>query len=180
MLALLYDFIPVVLFFIAFKWYGIYVATTVGIVTTALQVIITALHHKKFDKQQLVTLVVFVIFGGLTLYFHNPLFVKWKPTVIFWIFGLVLFGSHFIGNKPLMQRMMEKMLEEKATLPKAVWAKLNIMWTCFFIFMGSVNIYVAYHYSDNAWVNFKLYGVLGMLILFSVLQGVYLSRYTKD
>src|SRR6185312_6363225 len=99
MLNLFYDFVPVLLFFIAFKWYGIYAATIVGIVATALQVVITTLWKKKIDKKQLMTLFVFVVFGGMTLYFHNPIFVKWKPSIIFWIFGIVLLGSHLIGKK---------------------------------------------------------------------------------
>ncbi len=175
----LIDFIPVLLFFISFKFYGIYTATLVGIVSTALQVIITRIIRKKFDKQQLVTLAVFVVFGGMTLYFHNPLFVKWKPTIIFWIFGLVLLGSHFIGEKKLLQRMMEKMLEGQEPLPKSVWTKMNLAWAIFFIAVGSVNLFIAYHFSTDAWVNFKLYGIMGLLIVFSVLQAVYLSRYMK-
>lgn len=115
MLTVVYDFIPVILFFIAFKLYGIYTATVVGIVVTAFQVVITTIWKKRIDKQQLVTLIVFVVFGGMTLYFHNPLFVKWKPTVIYWIFAVVLFFSQFIGKKPLMQRMLEKYLKRIIT-----------------------------------------------------------------
>jgi intracellular septation protein len=177
MLNLLYDFFPVLLFFIAFKFYGIYVATVVGIVVTAFQVVTTTIWRKKIDKQQLVTLIVFTIFGGLTLYFHNPIFVKWKPSIIFWIFGCVILFSQFIGSKPLIQRMLAHLLEEGATLPIGVWRKLNLVWAIFFLILGSINIFVAYHFSTNAWVNFKLYGVLGLLILFSIGQAVYLTKY---
>src|SRR5579883_3194868 len=113
MLNFLYEFCPVLLFFIAFKFYGIYVATAVGIIISALQLLLTTVWKKRLDRKQLITLIVFVFFGGMTLYFHNPIFVKWKPTVVFWIFGLILLGSQFIGKKPLMQRMMENMLDEK-------------------------------------------------------------------
>src|SRR5579872_6248363 len=105
MSSLFIDFIPVLLFFFAFKFYGIYVATIVGIVVTALQVVVTRLKKRRFDKQQLVTLLVFSVFGGMTLYFHDPIFVKWKPTVIFWIFGVVFLATQFFGKKPLIQRM---------------------------------------------------------------------------
>ena len=178
MQTLLFDFIPVLLFFIAFKFYGIYVATTVGIVLTALQVVLTRIFKHRYDKQQLVTLVVFVVFGGMTLYFHNPLFVKWKPTVIFWVFSLVLFSTQFIGKKPLIQRMLEHLLEgQHGNIPVMVWKKLNAAWGMFFAFLGGVNLYVAYNFSTDAWVNFKLYGVMSFLILFSVAQAVFLSRY---
>lgn len=181
MLNFLYEFLPVVLFFIAFKFYGIYVATVVGIAVTAIQLGLTLIWQKRIDKKQLITLIVFAIFGGMTLYFHNPIFVKWKPTIIFWIFGVVLLLSQFIGKKPLMQRMLEKMLEGKAdSLPRKVWSCLNLSWTLFFISLGTVNIYIAYTYSTETWVNFKLYGILGLLFLFSFLQALYLARYMSD
>jgi len=172
MLNMLYDFLPVLLFFVAFKWYGIYVATIVGIVATGVQVVTTRIIKKRWDKQQVVTFIVFVLFG-----FHNPIFVKWKPTVVFWIFGLVLLLSQFIGKKPLIQRMLENIIEEKATLPIFVWKRLNVAWTLFFLLMGSVNIYIAYFYSTDTWVNFKFYGILGLLLAFSFFQALYLSRH---
>lgn len=176
MLNLFYDFIPVILFFVSFKLYGIYVATVVGILATALQVIITTALKKKADRQQLFTLAVFIIFGGMTLYFHNPIFVKWKPSIIFWIFGSILLLSHFIGKKVIIQRMMENMLDGKI-LPAMVWKRLNFAWALFFLVLGTINIYIAYHFSTDAWVNFKLYGILGSLLIFSVMQAVCLTRY---
>lgn len=173
----LYDLLPVVLFFVAFKMFGIYVATTVGIIVTALQVLVTLLIKKRLDKQQFITLLVFLVFGGMTLYFHNPIFVKWKPTIIYWIFAIALFLSHFIGKKTLMQRMLEKLLEKnQAVLVNNVWKKINIAWTIFLIFLGGLNLYVAYHFSTDAWVNFKLYGTLGLLFLFTFAQSVYLAK----
>jgi len=178
---MLIDFIPVLLFFIAFKFFGIYVATTVGIVVTALQVFLTRILRKKFDKQQVVTLVVFVFFGGLTLYFHDPIFVKWKPSIIFWIFGIVFLGSQFIGTKPLIQRMMQGMADGQAAgIPVAVWKKLNLTWSLFFIVLGSLNLYIAYTFSTDAWVNFKLYGITGLFLVFSVLQALYMTRYLSE
>ncbi len=181
MLNLFYDFIPLVLFFLAFKIYGIYVATVVGIAVTAVQVLVTALVAKRMDKVQLLMLAVFTVLGGLTLYFHDPIFVKWKPSVVYWIFGTALLLSHIIGNKPLMQRMFELKLEKnKATVPSQVWKKLNIAWACAFILLGGINIYVAYNFSTEIWVNFKLYGTLGFFLIFAFLQMIYLSRYISE
>jgi intracellular septation protein len=179
---MLIDFIPVLLFFIAFKLYGIYVATTVGIVATALQVVVTRIVRKSFDKQQLVTLVVFVVFGGMTLYFHNPLFVKWKPTVVFWVFGVVFFFSQFIGKKPLAQRMLEKLMEgqDHSSVPPMIWKRLNLAWAAFFIVLGSLNLYVAYYFSTDVWVNFKVYGIMGILLAFSFVQAMCLTRYMSE
>lgn len=175
---MLIDFVPVLLFFIAFKIYGVYVATAVGIIATALQVIVTRFVRKRFDKQQLVTLIVFAIFGGMTLYFHNPIFVKWKPSIVFWIFGTVFLVTQFIGNKPLIQRMLEKMLEDQSQIiPSKIWKKLNLAWALFFLCLGTINIYIAYTFSTETWVNFKVYGILGFIILFSFFQAVFLSKY---
>jgi intracellular septation protein len=178
---ILIDFVPVLLFLIAFKMYGIYAATTVGIVATAVQVLLTRLIRHRFDKQQVITLVVFVIFGGMTLYFHNPIFIKWKPSIIFWIFGLIFLGSQFIGVKTLAQRMLEGLLEGQATsVPRFVWSRLNIAWTVFFLSLGTVNIYVAYTYSTDTWVNFKVYGIMTLLLGFSFVQAICLTRYLSE
>jgi intracellular septation protein len=174
----LIDFIPVILFLIAFKLYGIYVATSVGIIVTALQVLITRLIKHRFDKQQLITLAVFSVFGGMTLYFHNPIFIKWKPTIVFWIFGLVFLATQFIGDKTLSERMMAKMIEEQSKpIPAAVWRRINLGWAMFFLILGSINLYVAYLFSTEAWVNFKVYGILAIVMLFSIVQAIYLSRF---
>lgn len=183
MLTVFYDLVPVLLFFIAFKFYGIYAATLVGIVATAFQVFITILVKKQIDKKQLVTLIVFLLFGGLTLYFHNPIFIKWKPTIVYWIFGAVFLFSHFIGQKPLIQRIFSSALESSGTsheVPNRVWRKLNLVWTLFFVALGFLNLWVAYHFSTNAWVNFKLYGVMGCLLLFSLAQIFYLAQFFTD
>ncbi len=179
MLKFLYDFIPVLLFFGAFKFYGIYVATTVGIIATAVQVALTWILKRRPDHQQLITLVVFTLFGGLTLYFHNPLFVKWKPTVIFWIFAVAFLGSQFIGKKNLVRRMLEKGFEGHATehLP---WGRLNLVWVVFFALLGGINLFVAYHYPTDIWVNFKLYGVMGLLVFFCFGQAIWLARYMEQ
>lgn len=178
-MRLLYDFVPVLLFFIVFQKYGIYVATVVGIVATVLQVFIHFLVKKSVEGQQMLTLVVFVVFGGLTLYFHNPLFVKWKPTVIFWIMAVVFLVSQFVGTRPLVQRMMETSLQN-ASLRPAVWYRLNVIWAVFFALLGGINLLVAFNFSTAAWVGFKLYGVSGLLLLFCLFQAVFLARHLSD
>lgn len=177
MLNIFYDFFVVLLFFISFKLYGIYVATVVGIVGSVLQVIITRIFHKKYDKKQLLVMAIFLIFGGMTLYFHNPIFVKWKPTIIFWIFSLVFFVSQFVGKQSLIQRMMGQALEGKNTISKKVWHRLNLAWSIFFLVLGTINIFVAYHFTTDAWVNFKLYGIFSAMLVFGFAQAFFLARY---
>jgi intracellular septation protein len=175
----LYEFFPVLLFFIAFKLYGIYTATIVGIVTTFIQVIATRIWLRKWDRKQLITLTIFLVFGGMTLYFHDPIFVKWKPTILFWLFAISIIVTHFM-QKPLIQRLMENMVQDKGNIPAQIWKRLNFMWAAFFSLLGGVNLYVAYAYSDAAWVNFKFYGVTSALLLFSLFQAFYLSRYLVE
>ncbi len=175
-MQLFYEFLPIVLFFVSFKFYGIYVATAVLIAITGVQFIFSSFWNRKIDKKQLIIFIVCIFFGGMTLYFHNPLFVKWKPTVVFWIFGGTFLISHFF-KKTIIQRMLEVMMENKTEIPVAVWKRLNMAWSLFFILLGSVNLYVAYQFSTDAWVNFKLYGVLAALFIFSFLQAIYLARY---
>ncbi len=179
MLNMFYDFFVVLLFFITFKLYGIYVATTVGIVGSILQVIITRLFHKKYDKKQLLVMAIFLIFGGMTLYFHNPIFVKWKPTIIFWIFSLSFYLSQFIGKQSLVQRMMGHAFEGKATVSKKIWHRLNLAWCLFFLVLGAINIFVAYHFTTDVWVNFKLYGIFSAMLLFGFAQAFFLARYIE-
>jgi len=179
-MQLFYEVGPVLLFFLAFKWYGIYVATTVGIVTTFAQVLLTRLFAKKWDRKQIITLIVFLFFGGMTLYFHDPIFVKWKPTIVFWVFALIIIGSHLFSAKPMMQRLMEHMVQEKEAVPLSVWKKLNVMWGGFFLTLGGVNLYIAYHLSNDAWVNFKFYGITSALFVFSIVQAVYLMKYLPE
>lgn len=175
-----YEIFPVFLFFIAFKFYGIYVATVVGIITTFLQVVITRFWLGLWDRKQVITLSVFVVFGGMTLYFHNPIFVKWKPTIVFWIFALAILFTHVFTKKPLMQRLMENMLQEKGDVPSNIWRKVNLIWALFFIILGSINLYIAYHFSNDTWVNFKFYGISSALFILSIIQALYFMRYMTE
>jgi intracellular septation protein len=178
MLNFLYDFVPVLLFFVAFKWYGIYVATVVGIAATAIQVLFTRIIKGYFDKKQVITFAVFVLFGSMTLYFHNPIFVKWKPTVIFWTFAILLLGNRFVAKKTILERLFDNVhAQTPMVVPEGVWSRLTYAWTIFFFTLGTANIYIAYTYSTESWVNFKFYGILGALLIFSIAQAVYLARY---
>lgn len=177
-MQLFYEIFPIFLFFIAFKFYGIYAATITGMLATFIQTVIYRVCYHRWDNKQLVTLGVFLLFGGMTLYFHNPIFVKWKPTIVFWVFALFLIGSQLFTGQPLMQRLLQQTLQDnKHSVPAQVWKKLNVAWALFFAGLGSLNLYIAYYFSNDAWVNFKFYGVTGLLLLFSVLQAMYLMYY---
>lgn len=176
----LYEIIPVLLFFLAFKWYGIYVATKVGMIASAIQVIFSRLYFKKWDRAQIITLIAFLLFGGLTLYFHNAMFIKWKPTIVFWIFALIILGSHFFMKKSMMHHLMEKAFQGKYHVPDFVWHKLNYAWSVFFVSLGLINLFIAYHYSDAVWVNFKFYGITSAILVASILQSVYLTRHLVE
>lgn len=173
----LYDLFPVILFFIAYKLYGFYVATAVAIGATVLQVGFYWLKHRQFQKSHLLVLAIVVLFGGMTLVFDDPTFFKWKPTVAYWLFAVGFLGSQFIGSKSFTERMMSHAI----SAPRAVWSRLNIAWVVFFTVMGLVNIYVAYNYSEDTWVNFKLFGIMGLTLAFILAQGVFISQYlNKD
>jgi intracellular septation protein len=176
-MQLFLEIFPVLLFFLAFKIYGIYVATIVGIVATGMQALTMRLWQQRWDKKLLITFGVFVVFGSMTLYFHNPIFIKWKPTIIFWIFAIVIVGSRLFMREPIMQRIFSGMLQDKCTVPVVVWYRLNVIWALFFIGLGALNLYIAYYFDDNAWVNFKFYGITSALFLISIIQAFYLTRY---
>ena len=180
----LFDFFPIIAFFIAFyvpedREQGIYIATYTIIIATTIQIALYWLLYKKFEKMHLITFVVVLIFGGLTIYLNDENFIKWKPTIVNWCFSLAFIGSHFIGKKTLIERMLT-MAENKLELPKHVWRNLNISWAVFFIFMGFVNLYVAFNFSTEFWVNFKAWGMTLLNLSFMVGMGIYLYKYIKD
>ena len=172
----LLEFIPIILFFIAYKLYDIYVATAVVIVATIIQVAITWFKYKKVETMQWVTLGLILVMGGATIYLQNEQFIKWKLTIIEWLFGLAFIGSQFFGKKPLVERMMGASLE----LPASIWKKLNLMWATFFISVGFINIYVMQNYNTDDWVTFKTFGVPGLMIVFIILQMVFIYKYIPD
>lgn len=153
--------------------FGIYVATAVAMVASLLQVIFHRLKHQRYEKMHLISMSLILVLGGATLFFHNPWFIKWKPTAIYWLSSLVFLGSSFIGKKTLIQKMMEGNID----LPRNIWRRLNLAWSLFFILMGALNIYVAYYYDTDIWVNFKLFGGAGFTLVFVFLQSIYLTRH---
>ena len=171
----LFDIFPVLLFFLAFKFWGIYTATGVAIAATIVQVAWSWMRHRRVDNMLWVSLAIIVVFGGATLWLRDESFIKWKPTVLYWLFAAILLGSALLFRKNLIRAMMEKQL----TLPDVVWHRLNLSWALFFAAMGAANLYVAFHYPTELWVNFKLFGGIGLMIVFVIAQGLLLSRYIE-
>ncbi len=171
-----FEFFPVLLFFAAYKLYDIYIATMVMIVATLIQVAIDLILHRKVEAMRWITLGLVVVMGGATIYLHDEQYLKWKLSIIEWLFGLAFLGSQFIGEKPFVERMMSRSL----TLPPVIWKRLNLLWAAFFTSVGFINLYVMNHYSTNDWVNFKTFGVPILMVVFIVLQMIFLYKYIPD
>lgn len=195
-MKLLIDFLPIVIFFIVYKFApesieaispllnteqiqqltdmpAIVLATAVLIPATMLQILYTKLKTGKVENMHLVTLALVVVMGGATVILQDKTFIQWKPTVVNWLFAVAFLGSQFIGEKTILERMMGQNLE----LPKAAWKTLNYAWISFFILSGIANLYVAYNFSEDIWVNFKLFGLLGLTFVFIIAQSFYLYRF---
>ena len=216
-MKLLIDFFPVLLFFATYKLAGIYWATGVAIGAAAVQVGWTWARHRRIERMHAATLILLVVFGGLTIALRDPIFVMWKPTLVNWLFAVVFLGSHWIGKRTLIERMMG----HAVALPPAIWLRLNLLWTGFFVFLGLANLFVVYIGSgfyeaqqallaasgetsldltacataftgdllrlcqdaqarESVWVDFKLFGMMGLTIAFVIGQAFYLSRHAKD
>ena len=172
----LFDIFPVILFFIAFKVYDIYVATAVAMAATFLQIGWAWLRHRKVDTMLWISLAVIVVFGGATLLLQDETFIKWKPTVLYWLFAAALAAAALGFRKNLIRAMMEA----QVALPEVVWGKLLASWIAFFAMMGALNLIVAFNFSTDAWVNFKLFGGIGLMLVFIVLQALMLARYIEE
>ena len=172
----LFDLFPIILFFAAFKAFDIYVATGVVIAATMAQIGWVWHRHGKVDTMLWVSLALVVVFGGATLILHDETFIKWKPTILYWLFAVTLVGSAQFFGKNLIRAMLDKQVE----LPEALWPRLNYAWMSFFAVMGVLNLYVAFNYSTDTWVSFKLFGGMGLMILFIILQGVLLAKYIPE
>lgn len=172
----LFDLFPVILFFAVYQFSGIYIATAAAIVATFVQIGWVWLRHRKVDTMLWVSLVIIVVFGGATLVFHDATFIKWKPTVLYWLFTAALLVSAVLFNKNLIRKLLEPQLK----LPEPVWGQLNAAWAVFFAFMGFINLYVAYEFEESTWVNFKLFGGMGLMLLFVVAQGMFLAKYVDE
>jgi intracellular septation protein len=170
-----FDLFPVILFFVAFKFWGIYVATAVAIAATMVQVTWTRLKHGKVSNMQWGSLVIIVLFGGATLLLQDETFIKWKPTVLYWLAGVAFLGALGFG-KNLIKAVMSEGME----LPEPVWTKLCIAWGVFFLFKGTLNLWVAYNFPTDTWVNFKLFGGMGLMLAFILAQALWLAKYLPD
>ncbi|WP_024298272.1 septation protein A [Methylomicrobium lacus] len=170
------EFFPIVLFFIAYKFYDIYVATGVVIVATILQVAISWYKTRKVSTMQLITLGLILVMGGATIILQNEQFIKWKLSIIEWLFGVVFLGSQFVGKKTVIERMLSANL----TLPDAVWRRLNTLWAIFFLSIGFINVYVMYHYSTDEWVMFKTFVVPGLMVVFLLGQVALIYKHLPE
>lgn len=204
-MKLLFDFLPIILFFGSFKYaeghkewaaafasqhFGglvsggvvgpneapVLLATLVVIAATLTQVLWMAARGKKIDLMLWVSLGLVVVLGGATVWFHNETFIKWKPTLLYWVMGASFALSQWVFGKNLLRVLLGEQLQ----LPEFVWKRLNLAWVTFFALMGVLNLWVAYHFSTDAWVNFKAFGGIGLMLAFTVAQGLYLGRYVED
>ena len=171
----LFDIFPVLIFFIVFKVYGIYPATAAAIGATVIQAAWSWFRRGKIEKMLLINLGIIVVFGGATLLLKDDTFIKWKPTVLYWAFAGVLVVSELFFGKNLIRAMMSAQM----TLPAPVWKRVNLSWSVFFALMGAANLYVAFNFSTDTWVNFKLFGGMGLLLAFAIVQALVLSRYLE-
>ena len=172
----LFDMFPVILFFVAFKLFGIYEATAVAIAASFVQIGWVWFRHRKVEPMLWVSLGVITVFGGATLLLQNETFIKWKPTVLYWLFAASLGIAALVFKKNLIRAMMEKTM----TLPDAVWGKLLLSWIAFFTVMGVLNLFVAFNYSTDTWVNFKLFGGMGLMLIFVFGQALMLAKYLEE
>ncbi|WP_427912191.1 septation protein A [Ramlibacter sp. MMS24-I3-19] len=174
-MKILLDFLPIAVFFVAFKLFDIWVATGVAIAATVLQIAWLRWSTGKVEPMQWLSLGVIVLFGGATLLAHNDTFIKWKPTVLYWLMG----GALAIGQLVFKRNLLKSLMGAQMTLPESAWRSLSWSWTAFFAAMGVLNLWVAFHYDTDTWVNFKLFGGLGLMVAFVIGQALYLAKYMK-
>ena len=175
-LRFLIDFFPIALFFAVFKLWGIYPATAVAIVATIVQIAYLRFKLGKVEPMQWVSLGVIVLFGGATLLAQDENFIKWKPTVLYWLMGAAL----LVGQLLLRKNLIKSLMGGQVQLPDHAWNTLNWAWSGFFAAMGGLNLWIAYHFDTDTWVNFKMFGGLGLMLLFILVQAVYMSRFMQE
>ena len=176
-----FDLLPVAVFFIAYyavdnREQAIYIATAAAVAASVIQVAGFRLLSGRGEKMHLVTLAIILVLGGITVLLQDKRFWFWKPTLVNWLFAAAFLGSQFVGEKPLVERM----LSAAAAAPRRVWLRLNFAWAAFFVLLGALNLYVAFNFAEHIWVNFKLFGLMGLTLLFAVGQAFYLARYLKE
>ena len=176
----LFDLFPIILFFIAITFGDIYTATIVAMVATIGQILWVYYRHRKIDAMQWVSLVMILVFGSLTIFLHDKTFIQLKPTALYWLFAAALFISAQFFQKNWIQVLMGKQITLKEPRSKSVWHQVNMAWAIFFFFMGALNLYIAFEFSEETWVNFKLFGSTGLLVVFVILQGVWLTSHMEQ
>ena len=174
-MQLLADYFPLILFFIAFKWQGIYFATGVAILASIVQIAFLRWRRGRVAVVNWLSLAIIVVFGGATLILQDDAYIKWKPTVLYALFGAILAGGRLFFGRNLLSHLMTGI-----SLPAAVWSRLTWSWVAFFAFMAVANWYVAFNYSTDTWVNFKVWGGIGLFLTFALLQGLFLSRHLVE
>ncbi len=175
-MKLLFDLFPVILFFVAFKLGDIYIATGIAILASIVQIGWLKVSRKPVEPMQWASLVIIIVFGGLTLLLRDETFIKWKPTVLYLSLAAALGVARWMFRRNLIERLMGAQIK----LPGAIWDRLNLAWIVFFSCMGALNIWVAYTFSTDIWVNFKLFGTMGLTIAFVIAQALYMSRFAQD
>ena len=175
----LFDLFPIILFFVAFKLGDIYTATIVAMIATIGQILWVYYRHRKIDAMQWISLVMIVVFGSLTIFLHDKTFIQLKPTALYWLFSGALFISAQFFQKNWIQVLMAKQVTLKEKSAHSVWHQLNMAWATFFFVMGALNLYIAFEFSEETWVNFKLFGSTGLLLLFVIIQGFWLSKHME-
>lgn len=185
-MKLLFDFFPLLAFFIVYKIWGIYAATGVLIIASALQMLYTWFKHHRIEPMHAITFVLVLIFGGLTIALHDVMFLKWKVSIVNWLFSAAFILSRFCMKKTLIEHLFSLSTKGKPAdqnplhhLSKAVLYKLNWMWALFFLLLGTLNIILVYTVSTNTWVDFKVFGSLGLTVIFMIIQTVYLFKHLK-
>ena len=180
-MQLLFDFLPVIAFFVAYKLADIYVATLVIIVAVILQVSIHWIRTRRVNPMHVVSAGLVLVFGGLTLAMRNTAFIMWKPTIVNWLFAAAFIISHLkmFGGRPLAQRLMTSTAAQLNLTP-ALWRRLNLMWIAFFLLMGAANLAVFQYFDEATWVNFKLFGMLGLTFVFFIVQGYWIATHAPD
>jgi len=174
-MQLIADYFPLILFFVAFKWQGIYFATAVAIAASLAQIVYLMWRRGRVAPVNWLSLAIIVVFGGATLVLHDEVFIKWKPTVLYALFGAILAGGRLIFRRNLIASLMSGI-----SLPEHVWSRLTWAWVAFFAFMAVANWYVAFNFPTDTWVNFKVWGGIGLFLLFAVAQGMLLARHVRE
>lgn len=173
-MQILIDFLPIIVFFATYKFAGMYAATGAIMVAMALQIGFQWVRDRTVSKMLLTSGILVAVFGGITLLLRNPIFIQWKPTVVNWLFAAAFLGSRYIGEKTLTERMMG----EAVQLEPVMWRQLNLMWIGNFSFLGAANLYVVYNFDEATWVNFKLFGMLGLTLVMVVIQVLWIAAKT--